>query len=352
MAEEAADKTEEPTSKKLEDARKEGNVPKSQDTATFITLIISLGVLWVAFDFILGKIEDYYRYSVSLYGQGVNSANITDIIVTSSREFVLILMPLFIPIIIAGVLANISQFGFNFTIKPLIPKPEKINPIKGLKNILSIQKLVDGIKMTFKAMLTLGISFYLFFQFSDELKEVVMFNYFDQLEWLTDKAIFLVSVILALFLVFAVIDFAWTRYNYKKKLRMTKQQVKDELKNLDGNPEIKQRIRKIQMESARKRMLSDVKTADVVVTNPTHFSVALRYDETKEDAPRVVAKGVDVLAFKIREIAEKEGIPIVQKPPLARELHKIVEVGQVIPQTLFRAVVEVFILVKKSNTKR
>ena len=349
MAEEAAEKTEEPTSKKLEDARKEGNVPKSQDTSTFITLIISLAVLWVTFSFILGKISDYYQYSVSFYGQDINMENIGEIIITSAREFVLILLPLFIPIVIAGVLANVAQFGFNFTVKPLTPKFEKINPIKGLKNMLSLQKLVDGIKMTFKALLTLGISFYLFFLFSDELKEVVLFNYFDQLDWLKDKAIFLTSVILALFLVFAGIDFAWTRYNYKKKLRMTKQQVKDELKNLDGNPEIKQRIRKIQMESARKRMLSDVKSADVVVTNPTHFSVALRYDETKEDAPRVVAKGVDVLAFKIREIAEKEGIPIIQKPPLARELHKVVEVGQMIPANLFRAVVEVFILIKKSN---
>jgi len=349
MAEEAADKSEEPTPKKIEDARKEGNVAKSQDTSTLITLVISLGTLWFVFGYMVDKIESFYFYSVELYIDEINQDNIMNIAIFTMQEFVLILLPLFIPIMIAGVIANVAQFGFNFTIKPLIPKPEKINPLKGLKNMLSMQKFVDGLKMTFKAFITLGVAFYMFFMFSNELVEVVRFNYFDQLLWLRDKAMFLIILILMLFFIFAAFDLFWSRYNYFKKLKMTKQQVKDELKQLDGNPEIKQRIRKIQMESSKKRMLSDVASADVVITNPTHYSIALRYDTQKEEAPRVIAKGVDVLALKIREIAEKNRVPIIQRPPLARELYKIVDIDQIIPKTLFNAVVEIFILIKKAN---
>jgi flagellar biosynthetic protein FlhB len=352
LADEAGDKTEEPTPKKIEDARKEGNVPKSQDTSTFISLVISLVALWFAFGFIVDKIKDLYVYYMSFYGQPLSVDTVISISIFTIMQMSLMLMPLLLPVVIAGVLANVSQFGFNFTTKPLTPKFSKLNPIKGFKNVISIKKLVDGTKMTFKAFITLGIAFYFFFQFAGELQEVVLFGYFDQLQWLKDKAIILVSIILAIFFIFAVIDFIWTRYNYKKENKMTKQQVKEEHKQMEGSPEVKQRMAQIRRDLARKTMLSDVKSADVIVTNPTHYSVALRYDTTKEVAPKVVGKGVNILAFKIREIAKAEGIPLIAKPELARELYKVVEIDQEIPQNLFTAVVEVFTLITKANRGR
>ena len=346
------DKTEEASPKKLEDARKEGNVPKSQDTATFISLVITLIVLWALFQYIVTKIENLYLYYVTFYNQELTINDIMAISLHTIIQMVLMLLPLLLPVVIAGIIANVSQFGFNFTTKPLIPKFSKLNPIKGFKNVISLKKIIDGTKMTFKAFITLGVSFYFFFKFAGELQSVVMLGYFDQLQWLKSKMILIISITLAIFFIFAVIDFIWTRYNYKKENRMSKYEVKQEHKQLEGSPEIKQRIAQIRREMGKKRMLSEVKTADVVVTNPTHYSVALRYDTTKENAPKVVAKGVNYLAFKIREIAQQENIPIIARPEVAREIYKIVDIDQEIPPALFTAVVEIFSLIQKVNRRQ
>jgi flagellar biosynthetic protein FlhB len=261
------------------------------------------------------------------------------------------LAPLFIAVMLAGVIGNVMQFGFLFTTKPLIPKFEKLNPIKGLKRIFSLKTVVEGIKTTLKVAVAFGVGAWLFMKFLIEIPKLELMSFFEQLKWFEEKALILIFAMLGVFLVFAAIDFIYQRYSYKKSLRMSKQEIKDEYKQTEGNPEIKSKIRQLQREMAKKRMMSEVPKADVVITNPTHYAVAIRYDKTKDEAPRVIAKGVDNLALKIKEIAREHDIMIVENPPLARELYKLVEVDELIPKKLYKAVAEVLAFVYKAKGK-
>ena len=252
---------------------------------------------------------------------------------------------------LGGIIGNVAQFGFLFTTKPLIPKLEKINPIKGLKNLFSIKKLVEGVKLTLKVFISFFVGFWLFWKFFLEMPKLELMNFFEQIKWFKEKVIIIVFALLAVFLLFAIIDLIYQRYTYKKSLRMSKQEIKDEYKQTEGNPEIKAKIRRLQMEMTKKRMLSEVASADVVITNPTHYAVAIRYDRTKDEAPRVVAKGVNYLAIRIKEIAREYDIMIVENPPLARELYKLVEIDETIPKDMFKAVAEVLAFVYRAKNK-
>jgi len=193
------------------------------------------------------------------------------------------------------------------------------------------------------------VGFTLFYNFLLELPKLELMSFFEQLKWFADKAAILIFSMLGVFFVFALIDFVYQKYTYKKSLRMSKQEIKDEYKQTEGNPEVKAKIRQLQREMAKKRMMADVPKADVVITNPTHYAVAIRYDKTKDEAPRVIAKGVDNLALKIKEIARDAGVMIIENPPLARELYKSVEVDEIIPPKLYKAVAEVLAYVYKAK---
>jgi len=271
------------------------------------------------------------------------------LILESAKYFFIVMAPVFIALILAGIIGNVGQFGFLFTTKPLIPKFEKINPIKGLKRIFSAKTLVEGIKMVLKSIVAFMVGFWLFFDFIHDMPRVEMMEFYEQIKWFANKSLILIFAMLAVFFVFALIDFAYQKYTYKKSLRMSKQEIKDEYKQTEGNPEVKAKIRQIQREMAKKRMISEIPKADVVITNPTHYAVAIRYDKTKDEAPRVVAKGVDHLALKIKEIAREHDVMIVENPPLARELYKSVDVGEIIPPKLYKAVAEVLAFVYKSK---
>jgi len=232
-----------------------------------------------------------------------------------------------------------------------MPDFKKIDPIKGTKNLFSLKKMIEGVKVTFKSFTTLGVGFVFFFLFIVELPTVALFGLIDQLEWLRDKAIIIAFVMLLIIFVFAMIDIVIVRKQYFDGLKMSKQEIKDEMKNMDGDPLIKSKIRQIQMQAARKRMMSEVPEADVVITNPTHYAVAIKYDESKSHAPVVVAKGMDNIAQVIKKIARENGVHIVQNPPLARSLYAEVEVDASIPESLFAAVAEVLAYVYKMNRK-
>ena len=181
---------------------------------------------------------------------------------------------------------------------------------------------------------------------------MTLFHLFEQIRWLGEKGMYIALVMLGVFLVFAVVDVAIVRYQYFKSLRMSKQEIRDEYKNTEGNPEIKARIRRLQHEMSRNRMMRDIPTADVVITNPTHFAVALRYKQGEDAAPVVVAKGADLIAQKIKEIAREHNILIVENASLARELYKLVDIGSIIPETLYQAVAEVLAYVYQANRER
>jgi len=345
------EKTEEPTPKKIEDARKEGNVAKSQDVSGVVTLIVGVVVVVFYMKFLLYKIMDFYIYYVSFFSHEFTINDIVSLFFKSVLEVFILLAPLGIAIMLAGVLGNVAQFGFLFTTKAIMPKFSKINPISGLKNLFSTKKLFEGVKMTLKVAIAFIVGFQLFLSWLNEIPKIELFDLMTQIKWLADKAVILAFTMIGVFIVFAVIDFAFQKYQYKKSLKMSKQEIKDEMKNSEGNPEIKAKIRQIQMKMAQNRMMGEVPKADVVVTNPTHYAVAIKYNRSEDRAPKVVAKGVDHLAQKIKEIARENDVMIVENKPLARQLYAEVEIDEEIPEKLYKAVIEVLVYVYKTKGK-
>jgi len=346
-----AEKTEEPTPKKIEDARQEGNVPKSQDTSGVITLFVAILAFLMLFPYMSSHMILLFKYYFSLLGVSIDKELMLNIAIITVKEFLLIIMPVAIAVAIAGVVAALAQFGFLFTTKAIVPDLKKLDPIKGIKNLVSMKKLIEGIKITFKSFTTLGIGFVFFFIFIMELPTVALFGLDDQLEWLKGKMLIIAFVMLLIIFVFALIDIVIVRKQYFDGLKMSKQEVKDEMKNMEGDPLIKAKIKQKQMEISRKRMMAEIPNADVVITNPTHYAVAIKYEEKKYKAPVVVAKGMDNIAQQIKKIARENNVHIVQNPPLARSLYSQVEVEKPIPNELFAAVAEVLAYVYKMNKK-
>ncbi|MDL0113936.1 flagellar biosynthesis protein FlhB [Campylobacter felis] len=352
MAGEDQEKTEEPTSKKIEDARQEGNVPKSQDAAAVVTLIVAITLLLFLLGFMGERVANLYRYYQSFIGAEFDLRIIQAIIMKSIFEVLIILAPIVLSIMVAGIIGNVMQFGFIFTTKPIMPNLSKINPLKGLKNLFSLKKLIESVKIILKVSVVFTIAFIVLLQFIKELPKVELYSLAAQMVWLRDKALILAAIVIIAFLIIAILDVFLVRFQYFQGLKMSKQEIKDEYKQMEGDPQVKSRIRRLQMEAARRRMVQDVAGADVVITNPTHYAVALRYDTTKENAPRVVAKGVDFLALRIKEMAYKHNVIVYENPPLARQLYRDCDIDQMIPRELFKAVSEVFKFVYQANKKK
>jgi flagellar biosynthetic protein FlhB len=343
------EKTEEPTSKKIEDAKEEGNVPKSQDFSGFITLFVAVIAVLTLTKFIGDHVEELYRYYSSFIGSELTKNSILSMVIFTSKELLLSILPIALLVAIAGILANVVQFGFIFSTKPLVPDLKKIDPVKGMKNLLSVKKLIESIKVILKVSFVFIVASYFFISFTKQLPHVAYYSIFDQIIWLRDKITILASVMLILFLILSIADLLIVRYQYFKDLRMSKQEIKDEFKQMEGDPQIKARIRKIQMEMAQKRMMQEIPSADVIITNPTHYAVAIRYDRQKDRAPVVIAKGINEVALKIKEIGRKHKVQIVENPPLARELYKICDIDKTIPESLYKAVAEVLAFVYKAR---
>ena len=346
------EKTEEPTGKKIEDARNKGNVPKSADAAGFVTLLVGIVAIVMMLPYFGEKFLNIYYYCMQMMGEEITVKNVMNLTITIIIQMVLAVLPLAALIMVAGVMGNVMQFGFVFTAEPLTPDLKKIDPISGIGRLFSMKKAVESVKIILKVSAVFGVAFYFFLTFVKELPGTIFFNMVDQLLWLKEKLLILAAVMLLLFMVIAIADIFITRFNYFKDLRMSKQEVKDEFKQMEGDPQVKGRIRSLQMQAAKKRMMQNIPTADVVITNPTHYAVALRYDKEQEDAPVVLAKGVDFLALQIRKIAIQNDIDILENPPLARELYKLCDVNQQIPAQLFGAVAEVLSQIYKQNLQK
>ena len=346
------EKTEEPTPKKIEDARKKGNVPKSQDTAGVVTLFVAILITLMLFKLIASELFEATRYFFTLIGSEIDKSKAVALAIVTAKVIFLTILPIATAVAIAGIIGNVSQIGFLFTTEPLVPDLKKIDPLKGAKNLFSLKKIVDGIKNSFKAFVVLGVGFIFFFKFIEELPTVALFSLPYQLKWLAEKAVILALVMLFVLALFALVDLIITRRRYFEGLKMSKQEIKDEMKNMEGDPLIKAKIRQIQMEASKKRMMAEVPNADVVVTNPTHFAVALKYDQQKHHAPVVVAKGADKIALQIKKIARQNGVHIVENPPLARTLYAQVDIDKPIPEELFATVAELLAYVYKMENKK
>ena len=346
------EKTEEPTSKKLNDARKDGKVAKSKELTAafelitlFLVLIIFTSFIYngflTSFQFVYTRIPEFLESNAKEMSSFAMSSFLFTIIVESFK----IVLPFFVFGFTICFLANVLQFGFKATSKPLQPKPDKFNPINGFKRILSKESFFELIKSIVKLGVIAYVAYISVRKNSDEL-----FVLYDiplmQAIILCGQVIVDAGLKIALvYLIVGIADFIYQKHKFHEEMKMTKQEVKDEYKNTEGNPEIKGRQRQRMREASRRRMMQDVPTADVVITNPTHLAVALKYDAEISKAPIVVAKGEDFLAMKIREAAKEHHIEIVENKPLARMLYANVDIGQEIPPELYQAVAEVLAMV-------
>ncbi|PIF04117.1 MAG: flagellar biosynthesis protein FlhB [Arcobacter sp.] len=343
------EKTEDPTGKKIEDSKKEGNVPKSAEVpGAAILFFTSIYLLFFAGAF-FKDIEKLMIYTYSFIGSSLDGRTYYEITSNIISTILFGMFPLFFLVIFLAIIFNTMQFGFVFT--PLKIKLEKINPISGFKNLFSMKKAIEALKLTAKLILIFLVMLVILAIIWDSILAMMNKEIRASLDTMLTLTLYFLLTILLIIIIFAIIDFFFTRYYYFKQLRMSKQEIKDEHKQMEGDPLVKSRIRQIQMKMSKQRMMADVPDADVVITNPTSYAVALKYDKEKSEAPIVIAKGINFLALKIKDIANESKIPIVEDPALARALYEQVEVEQEIPSSLYKAIAEIFTFVYNLNNK-
>lgn len=343
------EKTEEPTGKKIDDSKAEGNVPKSAEVpGAAILFFTSIYLLFFAGSF-FKEIQNMMIHIYSYIGSDIDNRIYFEITNTILVSLLSGMFPLFFLVLFMGVMFNVMQFGFVAT--PLKIKLEKINPISGFKNIFSMKKAIEALKLTAKLVLIFIVMLIILAIVWDAILAMMNKDLRASLDAMMTLTIYFILTILLIIIIFAIIDFFFTRHFYFKQLKMSKQEIKDEHKQMEGDPLVKGRIRQIQMKMSKQRMMADVPDADVVVTNPTHYAVALKYDKDKSEAPIVLAKGINFLALRIKDIALESKIPIVEDPVLARALYEQVEVEQEIPESLYKAIAEIFTFVYNLNNK-
>ena len=337
------DRTEKPTAKKLADARKKGQIAQSREIPSAMILMTSLAVFYFGGRAMAQQLTDLMRISFRNLGGGwiENAGSVNLMMGWLFDQTLSLLMPMMIALLVIGIVANVAQFGFNLKEDMLAPDFKKLNPISGVKRLISLKSLVELIKSIFKIGFV-GLIAYLMLR--GELVTIPSLIHMEVIETAAymGEVAFKISFFVCLgLIVLATADFAYQRWQHQKDLMMTKQEIKEEHKQSDGDPQVKSRIRSMQMEMAQRRMMEAIPSADVVITNPTHFAIAIKFDPEKMAAPQVVAKGADYIALRIREIAAEHDVPLVENKPLARTLFRSAEIGDFIPEDLYRAVAEV-----------
>lgn len=354
MAEDSdLEKTEEATPKRIEKAREEGDVPRSKELATVSVLLVVLMGIWASGNQLTLALKTNMASSLSLPRNLVFEPNLLLVnIAHNLGELLWALLPLAGIVILVAVAAPVLLGGWIFSGKAFMPKFSKLNPLTGLKNLVSKNAAVEFIKAVCKATLVGCVAF---FVVSAEIDDVLMLPLMPLNEALTSTADLILITMIAIsssLVLIAAIDVPYQIWNYGNKLKMTKQEVRQESKETEGNPEIKARIRQQQREMSRRRMMSEIPNADVVVTNPTHYAVAIKYQNDSMRAPVVVAKGADAIALKIREIAAEHKVSVLESPKLARALYAHTELGDAIPEALYAAVAEVLAYIYQMRTFR
>ena len=355
MASDADDsqKTEEPTAKRLSEARARGQVPNSREVVTWLILFSIAVIVAMVSPMIMREMADLLVIFVeSPHAILFTRAELYALFVAALQKiFAILMIPLLIFVLVA-IGASLAQNGIVFSPKAIEPKFSKINPLEGVKRLVSGRQFVETLKGVFKIILVGVIGVFALLPELNRLDVLPSLSVFD----LLDEIYFLVLKVLigalAFLLVVAIADVFFQRYQHIKKLRMTKQEIKEEFKNQEGDPQIKAKLRQLRMEKARQRMMQAVPKADVVITNPTHYAVALSYEPAEMEAPIVLAKGQDEIAFRIRAIAKAHDIELVSNPPLARALYSSAEIDQEIPVEHFRAVAEVISYVFALRTRK
>lgn len=349
----AEERTEPATPRKRHKSREEGRMAKSQDLSAAVIIISGLLAINALGLSIWERLVSMFHVVLPYIASGLMKDDAWFVlpILEGVKGFFWGWLPVGLLCTIMAVFVMVYQVGFLVSAKPLVPKPERFNPISGLKKIISMRTLVELLKGLLKAMLLLGMLFITIRKEQDTLMSVMLFP-MEQGVAIIMKQIWSTSLKMALvLLVLGFIDYGYQKWDFEKSIRMSKQEIKEEYKQMEGDPLIKRHIRQKQRELARGRMMSDVPKADVVVTNPTQIAVAIEYDQKSMSAPIVIAKGEGFVAQKIRDIAKEHKIPIVENKPLARALLLQVEVGEAVPEDLYRAVAEVLAFVYRLKEK-
>lgn len=345
------EKTEEPTARRRRKAKEDGKIPQSQEVGTAFVFIFVFLILKFFGRYFYQNLLSIYRGSFYMISDIDNIYN--DIYIAEGFSFVfsrvlLVIAPILLTALVVGVFASVIQVGWNPTLKPLKPDFGKINPIKGFKNIfISKKALIEFAKMVLKISIIVTI---VYLEIRGSINKVYSFLEMELLGIISVVMglIINIGIKVGIFFIFvAIIDYYVEWKKNEENLKMTKKEVKDEHKETDGNPEIKRKIRQRMQEVSMRRMMSDVAEADVIITNPTHFAVAIKYDKELSNTPKVTAKGADFLAQRIKEKAREENVEIVENKPLARTLYAACEIGDEIPEEMFQAVAEVLAFVYK-----
>lgn len=346
MADNSQDKTEQPTPKKLQDARKKGQVAKSRDLSSAIVLMAIVGALYLSTKSAAGSLERYLLwYFSNCLSFGVTDKHLPWVLLDSLYAIAVIFLPLFVIAIVLAVVGNVMQAGFLLAPEAIKPKLDRLNPIEGFKKIFSLTSLFELAKTILKVIVVGVVSYLVAIKYVPQMLMIFYKNPAQEMLEILDIIIVVGAAGGGAYLLLAVADFYYQRFDFNKRMRMSKQEVKDEHKQSEGDPQIKGWLRRRQREIAMNRIRQEVPRATVVVTNPIHYAVALKYEEGVNSAPVLVAKGAGDIALKLREIAGKSGVPVIENPPLARTIFQQVDIGGEIPAELYQSVAEVLAMV-------
>ncbi len=357
MADEAGleDRTEEASQKRRDDWRNEGRVAQSRELVSALVLFSVTGTLYYSSNWFFTGVASFFQGSwgeLSRLARGDWSIQtISSISHYVLRNFAIAIFPIAVAGALTAILGSIVQFGFVWTTKPLTPNLEKLNPIAGITRIMSMDGIFEFGKSTIKFSIVAAILYSFMGVWIAKAGSLWGVEAAAQVRVLFEELLQVLFVVAGSMFLISLADFGYQKFRYEQKIKMTKQEVREERKQLEGNPQIKGRIRALQRKIASQKMLEAVKKADVVVTNPTHFAVALVYDRESMFAPKVVAKGVDFMAQKIKQVARENGVPCVENVPLARALYKALKIGQFISRDLYNAVAEVLAYVYRLKGK-
>lgn len=345
------DKTEQPTSKKRSDAKKKGQVGRSTEMSTAFVLLVGFFIIKVLWENIYMSIASYTTYVFSHLNQPVDTENVIRIFIGIMELLARTALPIMLAIMLVGLAINLFQVGLNFSTEAIGVKFDKLNPINGFGRIFSKRSLMEMLKSLLKIII---IGYFIYTYLVDQLMAMPQFIYYDlgtSLAQISKIVFNMAFEVIAVIMVLGFLDFGYQKWQTTQDLKMSKQEVKDEMKQSEGDPQIKGKIKQKQRQMAMSRMMQEVPKADVIITNPTHFAVALQYHKGMV-APLIVAKGQDLVAQKIKGLAREAKVPIVENRPLARALYASADIGDAVPSELYQAVAEVLAYVYRLKHKR
>ncbi len=348
FAESSSDKTEKATPKKKADARKKGQVFQSREVSTAFILLILIVSLSVLGPSIYDQLTLYFKRIYQEYlvnAAALDFSTLANIYIESALVLIKAVLPILLISMLAGLISGYVQVGFLLTLEPLKPQFSRLNPLKGFKRFFSLRAIVELLKSIIKIVIVSVVAYSYISSQTNEILTLIDTTVAEVMIYIASSAFSVALRICIALIVLGLLDYIYQKFDYEKNLKMTKQEVKEEFKQQEGNPEVKSKIKQKQRQMSMKRMMQEVPNADVVITNPTHYAVALKYDTQKSPAPFVIAKGQDYIALRIKEMAKQNKVEVVENKQLARTLYSTVDIGEAIPPELYQAVAEILAFV-------